>query len=261
MERQLSVGALLITLIAAIFAVVAADYGILDKNVSAVIATILAFLHVNPTILATIITIPATIALIRILPLHIRCAIVGRRLGDVQVFTNRDDLSYQKAFDKEVTKCATIDVIGIGNSQITEKELGKLLTYAIGTRRVSLRVLFLDPEGVHIKVREKEEGFDQGWLAGQVHQHSRYLLELRKQIEKKYPHSEGLIRYAYYDKYPSTNAVFFDSRTMFKQVYFYSLRGRANPIFFLQKQHSEIVASLAAEFEALWKSARLPERL
>ncbi len=254
MERKLAI----VGLLGVIFAVIAADYGVLGKNIANFVNTLEASLHINLTVLAVVITIPFTFTLLWISPLWLRSIILGHQFSGVQVFGTRDDMTYQKLFEKELRRCAAIDIIGIGNSQITEKEMSPLLLEAVGVRRVSLRVLFLDPEGDCVKMRDKDEGYKRGWIAEQVRQHCRHFERLREEIGKKYPHSKQLIKYAYHDSYPTTNAIFFDGKAMFIQPYFYSIRGRANPIVYFHAQHSKIVASLAMEFEAMWKNSRQP---
>jgi hypothetical protein len=268
--KRISIAVAIIGFLSALVSLFATDYGFVQQNLSswfrnleqslrpywAIVAEYWLFAMLLGTFVCAFVLL-AVFA--RGLPTMVKEVLVGQPLGNVNVFVHRDDHQYKKYFNRYFRKASTVDIIGIGNSQFSEQDWGRAVDYAVGQNHTLVRVLFLDPHGTQIRAREIEEKLDPGWLSSQVRTHTRHLQEIIEHATKRYPYAAGLVKYKFYDSYPSSNLVLLDRKHAFLQPYFFSLRGRANPIFFLSEAQTEEITRISREFDRLWEGARTAE--
>jgi|HubBroStandDraft_4_1064222.scaffolds.fasta_scaffold25604_4 hypothetical protein len=260
--RRLSAVAALIGFLGALVTLFASDYGYLRQNVQLLFQRAEPFLaeywdfffRYSPFIFS-LFAFGLLIISTRKLPKSVKQSLVGHSLGNVIVFENRDDLEYKSHLHQLLRTSTTVDIIGIGNSQFSEQDWGSAIDQAVGANHAVFRVLFLDPSGEHIRMREAEEGLEPEWLCNQVRVHIRYFEDTVERVSKQFSYGSDLMKYKFYDEFPSSNLILFDRKHAFFQPYFFSFRGRANPIVFLTTPHAETVRKISQEFDRLWNDA------
>ncbi len=174
-------------------------------------------------------------------------------------YANRNSDDYRSHVRRLVSRAKTIDVVGIGNSQFTSDASLEFYQQLLSERRCVVRILFLDPKGSQVAVRERDEEHAVGTLSQQVYKHLSYILKFMRALEAADPVARRLLEYRFYDRYPSCNMTMFDRETVVVQHYLYTTRGAISPIFGVTGKASWLVNFYREEFDELWKNARVPD--
>lgn len=249
----------LVKSIAGVIGFVSAILGILGfqdtGSLLVTLANIRAYLLGNILVLSMaigVLSFSISAAFLRYAPISVKEYLLGIPVGAVVLFPNRDARRYVNVFHKLLRKAKSIDIVGIANSQLTEREWPDELKNAIRDGAL-VRFLFLDPDGTQIGLREKEEGLAKGTLSAQVKTHVGHLNRKIEEFSKENAKTRTQVQYAFYDRYPSHNVMVIDDKHVFYQPYFFSLIGRESPIYYVGSQNAQEAKKIVDEFEQLWK--------
>ncbi|MGQ4617558.1 DUF5919 domain-containing protein [Nocardia sp. R7R-8] len=133
--------------------------------------------------------------------------------------------------------------------QYSDTDLVKLLES--GT---TLRCLFLDPSGTHIRAREAEEGHAPGVLSSLTELNMKCLIRAQKNYATQH---ENIIQIRTYDETVRFNITLIDSAVCVIQPYLPRARGVESPTLVARKSERVGVFDTFSEvFETMWSSAR-----
>ncbi|MBL1077938.1 helix-turn-helix transcriptional regulator [Nocardia sp. 2] len=177
-----------------------------------------------------------------------------RQYADVAaVFATRADFNQAMPPRELFRDVGTIDLAGLSLNllcqQHSDREILKLV--AAGC---TFRCLFLDPAGVHVVAREKEEGHGPGVLSGLTRINIDSLIRLTNQIPSN---SSGSIVIRIYDEPIRFNITVIDRKTCIVQPYLPNARGVDSPTFVARRSDQPgLFDTFVQVFEALWVSGR-----
>jgi hypothetical protein len=118
----------------------------------------------------------------------------------------------------------------------------------------TLRCLFLDPSGTHIRCREVEEGHAPGVLSSLTELNMKCLMRVQKQYAAQ---EAELIRIRTYDETVRFNITIVDSTVCIVQPYLPSARGVESPTLVARKSDTAgLFGIFSTIFETMWSSAQ-----
>ncbi|MFI9411682.1 DUF5919 domain-containing protein [Nocardia gamkensis] len=172
--------------------------------------------------------------------------------GVEAIFPNRTDFLHAMPPRKLFENARQIDMTGLSLNllcqQYSDTDLMKLLES--GT---TLRCLFLDPSGTHIRGREVEEGHAPGVLSSLTELNMKCLMR----VQKQYAAQEELIRIRTYDETVRFNITIVDSTVCIIQPYLPRARGVESPTLVARKiEGPGLFGTFSTIFETMWSSAQ-----
>ncbi|WP_067839582.1 DUF5919 domain-containing protein [Nocardia lijiangensis] len=177
-----------------------------------------------------------------------------RQFADVEaVYTTRAEFTQAMPPRQLFEGATTIDMSGLSLNllcqQYSDNDLLKLV--AAGT---TIRCLFLDPDGKHIRAREEEEGHNTGVLTSLTEINIRSLIRLQNKISAR---STGAILIRTYDEPVRFNITVIDKKTCITQPYLPSARGVESPTFVARRTDQPgIFDTFAQVFESMWSTGK-----
>ncbi|WP_218003932.1 DUF5919 domain-containing protein [Nocardia pneumoniae] len=177
-----------------------------------------------------------------------------RLMSDVEaVFANRTDFLHAMPPRKLFENSRRIDMAGLSLNllcqQYSDTDLMKLLESG-----ATLRCLFLNPKGTHIRVREAEEGHAPGVLSSLTELNMQCLIRVQKRYATQQAES---IQIRTYDETVRFNITIVDSAVCIVQPYLPRARGVESPTLVARKSDSPGLFDTFSEvFETMWSSAR-----
>jgi hypothetical protein len=158
-----------------------------------------------------------------------------------KVYTARSDVQGDlQALLKVATK---VEAIGISINELTLKLGDKDYIRAL-ERGAEFTLLFLDPDGVNVGIREDEENVEKNHIANATRKNLSRLNRLRTELE--FDGKENLyeqIEIILYDDIPRCNLVFIDDKVLFAQYYANYVKGENNPTFYIVNDGSDGIYS------------------
>lgn len=174
-------------------------------------------------------------------------------IADVEaIFASRTDFLQAMPPRKLFEGARRIDMAGLSLNllcqQFSDTDLMKLLES--GT---TLRCLFLDPNGSHIRARESEEGHTPGVLSSLTELNMKCLIR----AQKKYAQQDNVIQIRTYDETVRFNIILVDSTVCVIQPYLPRARGVESPTLVARKsEQAGLFDTFSEVFETMWSSAR-----
>ncbi|WP_084485774.1 DUF5919 domain-containing protein [Nocardia beijingensis] len=176
----------------------------------------------------------------------------AQTIADVEaIFASRTDFLQAMPPRKLFEGARRIDMAGLSLNllcQQSDTDLMKLLES--GT---TLRCLFLDPNGSHIRARESEEGHTPGVLSSLTELNMKCLIR----AQKKYAQQDNVIQIRTYDETVRFNIILVDSAVCVIQPYLPRARGVESPTLVARKsEQAGLFDTFSEVFETMWSSAR-----
>ncbi|MGW4326591.1 DUF5919 domain-containing protein [Nocardia sp. CY41] len=177
-----------------------------------------------------------------------------KTMADVEaVFANRTDFLQAVPPRKLFEGARRIDMAGLSLNllcqQYSDTDLVKLLES--GT---TLRCLFLDPSGTHIRTRETEEGHAPGVLSSLTELNMKCLVRAQKKYAEQ---RKNIIQIRTYDETVRFNITLVDSTVCVIQPYLPRARGVESPTLVARKsERAGVFDTFSEVFETMWSSAR-----
>lgn len=177
-----------------------------------------------------------------------------RQFADVEaVFSTRAEFAAAMPPRELFGKAQTIDIAGLSLNllcqQYSDSEIVDLVSS--GT---TMRCLFLDPAGQHIRAREAEEGHEPGVLVGLTDINIGSLARLRNRCRTG---STGTIAIRTYDETVRFNIIVIDGRTCITQPYLPNARGVESPTFVARRSDRPgIFDTFTRVFETMWAGGK-----
>ncbi|MGK8520947.1 DUF5919 domain-containing protein [Nocardia asteroides] len=174
-------------------------------------------------------------------------------MADVEaVFANRANFLHAMPPRKLFESARRIDMAGLSLNllcqQYSDTDLMKLLES--GT---TLRCLFLDPTGTHIRVRETEEGHAPGVLSSLTELNMQCLIRVQKRYTEQ---RTSPIQIRTYDETVRFNITIIDAAVSIIQPYLPRARGVESPTLVARKsRETGLFDTFSEVFETLWSSA------
>lgn len=134
-------------------------------------------------------------------------------------------------FDKAIS----VDAIGISINELTSKLDDRTFFIAL-QRGMKLNLMFLDPDGINVHIREQEENVGNDVIADITRLNLQRMTRLKDDLEMD---GKGnlydQINIILYDDIPRCNMVFIDNDVLFVQYYANYVKGENNPTFFIKR--------------------------
>ncbi|WP_159921880.1 MULTISPECIES: DUF5919 domain-containing protein [Nocardia] len=177
-----------------------------------------------------------------------------RDMADVEaILANRTAFLHAMPPRKLFENTRRVDMAGLSLNllcqQYSDTDLMKLLESG-----ATLRCLFLDPSGTHIRLRETEEGHAPGVLSSLTELNMKCLIR----VQRKFATSQAKpIRIRTYDETVRFNITIVDSAVCIIQPYLPRARGVESPTLFARKSGSPgLFETFSEVFETMWSSGR-----
>ncbi|MFF0494141.1 DUF5919 domain-containing protein [Nocardia sp. NPDC004068] len=177
-----------------------------------------------------------------------------RQYADVEaIFPTRAEF-IQKMPPREILKSAeTVDMMGLSLNLFCQQhsDSDTLRLLASGT---IFRCLFLEPRGVHIRSREREEGHDADVLTKLTEINIASSQRLRTRIPADSP---GAILIRTYDEPARFNITVIDKRTCIIQPYLHRARGVESPTLIARRSEQPgLFETFSQVFESMWATGK-----
>ncbi|XVV04973.1 DUF5919 domain-containing protein [Actinosynnema sp. CA-248983] len=177
------------------------------------------------------------------------------RLADVTaVYTTRTEFLHNMPPRSLFDGAETIDIAGLSLNVLCQQYSDRLLLDSI-ERGTVVRALFLDPDGVHITAREREEGLPETHLSTLT----RLNIEaLRRVGSKVTADARGKLNIRVYDEPIRYNILVTDNVKCIVQPYLPDARGVESPTLVIEKDDAApgLFTTFAQVFESLWDRAK-----
>lgn len=173
-----------------------------------------------------------------------------RQFADVTaVFPTRAEFIEAMPTKELFKEAKSIDIAGLSLNLLCQQysDTGILKLLDAGA---TIRCLFLDPNGVHIRDREIEEGHAAGVLTNLTELNMQSLMRVRK---KAPPQCPGAIFIRTYDEPIRFNITIVDRMTCVMQPYLPNARGVESPTFVARRsQQPGLFDTFTQVFETMW---------
>jgi hypothetical protein len=170
------------------------------------------------------------------------------------VFPRRAMMTEMWDFRKMLSVASSVEAIGISINELTIKMDQRVIENALQSG-CEITLLFLDPKGKNIKVREKEEGQEKNTIVN----NTKSTINLAKRIKFKNTKNnvfDNLMLYKY-DIIPRMNMIFIDKEHLLLQYYATTISGSNNPCFYFRKiEGSTVFDAYYSEFQKIKDKAK-----
>lgn len=177
------------------------------------------------------------------------------RHSDVtQIFASRSEFAAKVPLEKLLDNARSVRALGISLNLLCQSYPDKQWQCLIETG-VSLRALFLEPNGRAIQARETEEGFQEGDLSALTALNIQTLQRLRSRLPEP---TQRLVEIGTYDEIPRFNILLIDEELCIAQPYLPNSRGVDSPTMVIRRcwPDAGLYPTFSHVFESAWDRRR-----
>jgi hypothetical protein len=173
----------------------------------------------------------------------------SRTMADVTaVFTTRPEFMHEMPPHQLFDDADKISMVGLSLNLLCQQYPDRALLELLETGTV-VRCLFLDPEGEHIKAREREESHPAGVLSTLTRLNIQTLQRLHHKLS---PEARGNLHIRTYNEAVRFNITVIDDLTCVVQPYLPDARGVESPTLVMDGRPAGLFDTFTQVFESLW---------
>ena len=187
---------------------------------------------------------------------EVKPAVTSEGMADVTaVFSTRPQFTHEMPPHEIFDDADEISMVGLSLNMLCQQYPDRALKDLLENGTI-VKCLFLDPEGVNIKVREREESHPEGVLTTLTRLNIQTLHRLRAKLSVD---ARENLQIRTYDEAVRFNITVIDAALCVVQPYLPDARGVESPTLVLERQESHpsgLFYTFSSVFEAMWERGK-----
>jgi hypothetical protein len=172
--------------------------------------------------------------------------------GLAAVYISRSEFAHELPPHALLDDATTVHAVGLSLNVLCQQYPGSKLKSLFG--RADVRVLFLDPAGEAIKVRNSEEGHEDGQLSTITTANINVLKRVCSELDKT---ASPRVELRKYDETVRFNIMLVNDRTCVMQPYLPENRGLDSPTFVMERKSDDSLYDVFSQvFFSLWERSK-----